>query len=103
MPKMKSEKRDKAKELWLKLNEKGVKRGILKDIAIKLDVSPEQIRKWKSEDNWEKNKVTLLEKNDILNSNITKRKGDKREIKMPLEMGRPKVIKTIIDTDYTPN
>ena len=51
--------------LWL---ESGKKR-MLKDIAEELQVSEEQVRKWKNQDKWDK--VTLPN----ANSNVTNRKG----------------------------
>lgn len=53
MPRPRSPNRDKAHELWLS---SGKKRP-LKDIAAELQVSEEQIRKWKNQDQWDK--VTL--------------------------------------------
>lgn len=67
MPRPRSPNRDKALQLWL---ESG-KAKPLKDIAEELQVSEEQIRKWKNQDRW--NKVTLLNGN----GNVTKHKGDK--------------------------
>ena len=57
--------RDKARQLWL---ESGKSR-LLKSIAEELQVSEEQVRKWKNQDKWDK--VTLPNEN----SNITKQKG----------------------------
>ncbi len=54
MPRVRSEKRDKAYRLWL---DSGKKKK-LKDIAKELDVSESQIRKWKNQDNWNGN-VTI--------------------------------------------
>lgn len=67
MPRKRSEKRDKAYELWKGSDGKM----LLKDIAAALDVSDTQIRKWKNQDRWDdiKDKVTL----PIKNSNVTKR------------------------------
>ena len=50
MPRERSEKRNKARELWLK------SRGeiALKDIAIEIDVPDSKVRKWKSIDEWER-------------------------------------------------
>ena len=53
MPRPRSPNRDKALQLWL---DSGRKRQ-LKDIAAELQVSEEQIRKWKNQDKWDK--VTL--------------------------------------------
>ena len=53
MARPRSPSRDKAKQLWL---ESGKSR-LLKDIAEELQVSEEQVRKWKNQDKWDK--VTL--------------------------------------------
>ena len=50
MPRPRSPNRDKALQLWL---DSGRKRQ-LKDIAAELQVSEEQIRKWKNQDKWDK-------------------------------------------------
>lgn len=65
MPRPRSPNRDKALQLWL---DSGRKRQ-LKDIAIELQVSEEQIRKWKNQDKWDK--VTLLN----AKGNVTNHKG----------------------------
>ncbi len=65
MARPRSPSRDKAKQLWL---ESGKSR-LLKDIAEELQVSEEQIRKWKNQDKWDK--VTLPN----ANGNVTKYKG----------------------------
>lgn len=65
MPRPRSPNRDKALQLWL---DSGRKRQ-LKDIAIELQVSEEQIRKWKNQDKWDK--VTLPNAKD----NVTNHKG----------------------------
>lgn len=65
MPRPRSPNRDKALRLWL---ESGKKR-LLKDIAVELQVSEEQVRKWKNQDKWDK--VTLPK----MKSNVTKHKG----------------------------
>ena len=65
MARPRSPSRDKAKQLWL---ESGKSR-LLKDIAEELQVSEEQVRKWKNQDKWDK--VTLPNGN----SNVTKHKG----------------------------
>lgn len=63
MARPRSPNRDKAFQLWL---ESGKKRK-LKDIAAEIQVSEEQIRKWKNQDKWDK--VTLPNRK----SNVTKR------------------------------
>lgn len=65
MPRPRSPNRDKALQLWL---DSGRKRQ-LKDIAAELQVSEEQIRKWKNQDKWDK--VTLLN----AKGNVTNHKG----------------------------
>lgn len=65
MPRPRSPNRDKALQLWL---DSGRKRQ-LKDIAAKLQVSEEQIRKWKNQDKWDK--VTLPN----AKGNVTNHKG----------------------------
>lgn len=65
MARPRSPNRDKALQLWLE-SEKSRQ---LKDIASELEVSEEQIRKWKNQDKWDK--VTLPK----VNSNVTNRRG----------------------------
>lgn len=65
MPRPRSPNRDKALQLWLN---SGRKRQ-LKDIAAELQVSEEQIRKWKNQDKWDK--VTLPN----AKGNVTNHKG----------------------------
>lgn len=55
MARPRSPNRDKAFQMWV---ESGKKRQ-LKDIAVELKVSEEQVRKWKNQDKWDDNKVTL--------------------------------------------
>lgn len=76
MPRKRSEKRDKAFELWKSSSGKMK----LKDIAAALGVSDSQIRKWKNQDRWDDNKVTLPNKN----SNVTKKKRSE-----PWKEGKP--------------
>ena len=64
MARPRSPNRDKAFQLWLV---SGRKR-LLKDIASELQVSEEQIRKWKNQDKWDK--VTLPK----AKGNVTKKK-----------------------------
>lgn len=64
MPRQRSPKRDLAYRLWLESDKKKK----LKDIAVELEVSESQIRKWKNQDNWNGN-VTNKGK-----GNVTKRK-----------------------------
>ncbi|MBO0438957.1 phage terminase small subunit [Candidatus Enterococcus ikei] len=59
--------RDKAREIWIASN--GTKK--LKDIAEELGCSDSQIRKWKSQDNWE-SEIKSNAPND--NSNVTNEK-----------------------------
>ena len=72
--------RDKARQLWL---ESGKSRQ-LKSIAEELQVSEEQVRKWKNQDKWDK--VTLPNEN----SNITKQKGAQPGNKNAAGHGAPK-------------
>ncbi len=72
--------RDKARQLWL---ESGESR-LLKSIAEELQVSEEQVRKWKNQDKWDK--VTLPNEN----SNITKQKGAQPGNKNAAGHGAPK-------------
>ena len=65
MARPRSPNRDKAYQLWL---ESGKTRQ-LKEIAAELEVSEEQVRKWKNKDNWDK--VTLPN----AKGNVTKQKG----------------------------
>lgn len=65
MARPRSPNRDKAYQLWL---DSGKKRQ-LKDIAVELQVSEEQVRKWKNQDKWDK--VTLPN----AKSNVTNHKG----------------------------
>ncbi len=68
MPRARSPNRDKARELWLASG----KKRLLKDIASELGVSESQVRKWKSQDGWEK--VALPKEEEKKKSNVTKRK-----------------------------
>lgn len=65
MPRPRSPNRDKALQLWLDSERKRQ----LKDIAAQLQVSEEQIRKWKNQDKWDK--VTLPN----AKGNVTNHKG----------------------------
>lgn len=69
MSRPRSPNRDKAKQLWLDSE----KKRLLKDIAEELQVSEEQVRKWKNQDKWDK--VTLPNGN----SNVTKNKCIKKD------------------------
>lgn len=71
MARPRSPNRDKAYQLWL---ESGKTRQ-LKDIADELNVSEEQVRKWKNQDQWDK--VTLPN----ANSNVTKPKKNQSKPK----------------------
>ena len=79
MARPRSPSRDKAKQLWL---ESGKSR-LLKDIAEELQVSEEQVRKWKNQDKWDK--VTLPN----VNSNVTKHKGAQSGNKNASSHGAP--------------
>lgn len=65
MPRPRSPNRDKALQLWL---DSGQKRQ-LKDIAAELQVSEEQIRKWKNQDKWDKVRLPNAK------GNVTNHKG----------------------------
>lgn len=80
MARPRSPSREKAMRLWL---ESGRKR-MLKDIAAELQVSEEQIRKWKNQDKWDK--VTLPNGN----SNVTKHKGGQPGNRNAVGHGAPK-------------
>lgn len=80
MARPRSPSRDRAKQLWL---ESGKSR-LLKDIAEELQVSEEQIRKWKNQDKWDK--VTLPN----ANGNVTKNKGAQTGNKNASGHGAPK-------------
>ena len=80
MARPRSPSRDKAKQLWL---ESGKNR-LLKDIAEELQVSEEQVRKWKNQDKWDK--VTLPN----ANGNVTKYKGAQTGNKNASGHGAPK-------------
>ena len=68
MPRARSPQRQRAFELWI---ESGGKRG-LKDIAAEIGVSPEQVRKWKHADAWDRQTVTVTLPNG--KGHVTKRK-----------------------------
>jgi len=71
-----SPERDKAFEVWRNSGGKMP----LKDIAEKLNVSPSQVRKWKSQDKWDqkfKGNVTKQKKSNVTNKN-TFTKGNKK-------------------------
>lgn len=80
MARPRSPSRDKAMRLWF---ESGRKR-MLKDIAAELQVSEEQVRKWKNQDKWDK--VTLPNGN----SNVTKHKGGQPGNRNAVGHGAPK-------------
>jgi uncharacterized protein YjcR len=61
MARQRDPRRDEAFEIWKSTN--GEKP--LKDIAVELDCSPSQIRKWKSQDNWEGNSNVTNEKRSV--------------------------------------
>lgn len=70
MPRARSPNRELARQLWV---ESGGKRK-LTDIAAQIGVSPEQVRKWKSADAWEKTALPKR-KGNVTNSTLT-RKGN---------------------------
>lgn len=95
MARERSPNRDKAKEIYLR-SKGNIK---LSDIAIQLDVSDSQIRKWKSTDKWD------LELNGALplsNSNVTNEKGTKKQQKKKKkEPIATEVIEVIENDDLT--
>lgn len=72
MPRQRDERRELAFKMWKKSN--GTM--LLKDIASKLECSDTQIRKWKSQDNWDgkvnSNVTKQATKKEHLKSNVTK-------------------------------
>lgn len=72
MPRGRSPNREKAYNLWLQSDGKLE----LKRIADELEVSAEQIRKWKNQDRWDTNlNSNVTKQNRKLNSNVTNQKG----------------------------
>lgn len=71
MARERSPDRDKAKQMWL--DSGGAMK--LKDIAAALGLGETQIRKWKSQDNWDAAKGNVTNEPTPSNSNVTKRKG----------------------------
>lgn len=93
MPRARSPNRDKARELWLASG----KKRLLKDIASELGVSESQVRKWKSQDGWEK--VALPKEEEKKKSNVTKRKrGGQPGNKNGVGHGAPKGNKNAVTT-----
>lgn len=72
MPRGRKEEREQAKKLWLEAGGKDSPKGIFKVIADKLNISVEQIRKWKSLDNWEEKRKVTISKSDKI---VTKQRG----------------------------
>ncbi|GAB6170563.1 phage terminase small subunit [Paradesulfitobacterium aromaticivorans] len=68
MPRQRSDKRDKAFEIWRQSGGKTK----LKDIAATLEVQDTQIRKWKNQDKWDERINSNVTKP---NSNVTKKRG----------------------------
>lgn len=87
MARPRSPSRDKAKQLWL---ESGKSR-LLKDIAEELQVSEEQVRKWKNQDKWDK--ITLPNGN----SNVTKSKNIKIDNKKDKERAIADEVNQVIE------
>lgn len=79
--------RDKARRLWL---ESGKSR-LLKSIAEELQVSEEQVRKWKNQDKWDK--VTLPNGN----SNVTKQKGSIANKKVKKETAVAEEVREVLN------
>lgn len=92
MARERSPKRDKAREIYL--SAKGEIK--LTDIATQLNVSDSQIRKWKSADKWD------LELNDALpksNSNVTNKKGAKKQRTKEKKESIAKEVKEVVGND----
>lgn len=82
MARARSDKREKAFEMW---RESGGKKKLI-DIAAELEVKDTQIRKWKNQDKWEERlKGTLPKKK----SNVTKKQGAPKGNKNAVDHGAP--------------
>lgn len=88
MARPRSPNRDKAKQLWLESD----KNRLLKDIAEELQVSEEQVRKWKNQDKWDK--VTLPNSN----GNVTKYKHVENDKEKAIE---DEVVQVIENPELT--
>ena len=84
--------RDKAKEIYLR-SKGNIK---LSDIAIQLDVSDSQIRKWKSTDKWDAELNGAL---PLRNSNVTIEKGTEKQQKKNKKEPIAKEVEDIIEND----
>lgn len=89
MARPRSPNRDKAKLLWMESE----KKRLLKDIAEELQVSEEQVRKWKNQDKW--GKVTLPK----MKSNVTNQKSELSEKKKAIADEVEQVIRNPELTD----
>lgn len=76
MAKIRDPAREQAYKLWLEAGGKKARKGILKEIAEKLNKSEGLIRKWKNNDEWSKGNVTGKSNGNVTNnnSNVTNRK-----------------------------
>lgn len=80
MPRKRNPKRDQAYKLWIDSN----KNKLLKDIAEEIGASPSSVRKWKSQDNWERetkrSAPIIKERYDSMkgNKNAEGNKGNKK-------------------------
>lgn len=83
MARVRSPNRDKAKKLYIESN------GTMKltDIAAELNLSDSQIRKWKSQDKWERELKGALPKSK---SNVTNKRGGQPNNKNSIGHGAPK-------------
>jgi phage terminase small subunit len=91
MARQRSDKRDKAYEIYKKHNG-DVK---LKDIAKEIGVTDIQVRKWKNQDEWEqKLKGTLPMNSNVTNQSVLNKIEDKEEF-------LPEEVKEIIKSDLT--
>ncbi len=68
MARQRNPKRGKAFEIWKETGKP------LKDIAKQLDCSASQIRKWKSQDKWERNSNVTNEERSVTEKSVTKKK-----------------------------
>jgi len=83
MPRTRSPERDKAREMYLADPSRK-----LKSIAEELGLQDSQIRKWKSQDKWEQDKVTLPK----AKSNVTKQKPKTHKPRKP-RSGNPNPVR----------
>lgn len=85
MARPRSPNRDKAFQLW----ENSGRKRKLKDIAEKLGVSEEQVRKWKNQDKWDK--VTLPKRKVTLLIIKAGSQGIRTQLETKVELPRPEI------------